>query len=56
VGSIEQHHASSHKTVFGAKSKLMFWTEGKQVYSRYMSEINAKLSKKLVYVVQKKDQ
>jgi hypothetical protein len=24
VGSIEQHHASSHKTVFGAKSKLMF--------------------------------
>jgi hypothetical protein len=24
----------------------MFWSEGKQVYSGYMSEVNAKLSKK----------
>jgi len=46
VGSIEQYYASSHKTVFGAKSTLMFWSEGKQVYSRYMSEVNATLSKK----------
>ena len=56
VGSIEPYHASSHKTGFGAKCKLMFLSEGKQVYSGYMSEVNAKLSKKLVYFMQKKRQ
>jgi hypothetical protein len=38
--------SSSHKTGFGAQSKFMFWSEGKPVHSSYMSEVNAKLSKK----------
>jgi hypothetical protein len=29
LGSTEPYHASSHKTGFGAKSKLMFWSGGK---------------------------
>lgn len=56
VGSIKPHHTSAHVTGFGAKSKLMFWLKGKQVYSGYISEVNAKLSKKLVYFMHQKGQ
>ena len=56
VGSIDPYHASAHNTGFGAKSKLMFWLKGKQVYSGYMSEVKVKLSKKLVYFMQQKGQ
>jgi len=56
AGSIEPYHASSHNTGFGAKNKLMFWSEGKQVYSGYMSELNVKLSKTPLYFMQQKGQ
>jgi hypothetical protein len=48
------YHASSHKTGFGKQHKLKFWSEGKQVYSHYMSEVNAKLSKNWLILCRRK--